>query len=160
MNNFDLKKFLTENKLTSNSRLNEGSTVDGSTMKIVDGPIGASKFTDALKAQTNLPTPPPLPQDVLDAIKAYVDDPKSSFEDFGTGKDSTATKATEALSRYVLNNKKLAAADKGYYVNQFNTMVMSKKKGTPPPPLPAGAKKGRVRAAKGTPPPPPPLPNK
>jgi hypothetical protein len=116
----------------------EGTTIDGSSVKIVKGPIGAPKFTNALKAQKNLPTPPPLPPNVIDAVKAYVNDPKSSFKDFGTGNDSTATKASQALASYVLQNKKLADADKGYYVNQFNTMVMSKKKGKPaPPPLPS-----------------------
>ena len=116
----------------------EGKTVDGSTIKIVDGPIGAQKFIDALKAQKNLPVPPPLPPNVNDAIKAYLNDPKSNYSDFGTGNDSTATKASKALSAYVLNNNKLAAADKGYYINQFNTAVMSKKKSKPaPPPLPS-----------------------
>jgi hypothetical protein len=131
----------------------EGSTIDGSTVKIVDGPIGAEKFINAFKAQKNLPTPPPLPPSVNGAIKAYLDSDED-YSDFG----KVGTKALAAgkeLGKYVINNNKLAAADKGYYINQFNTMVMGKKKSKPaPPPLPAGAKKKMV------PPPPPPPPKR
>lgn len=132
----------------------EGKTLKVSQIKFTDGPIG-NGFAKHLKKQDEIPVPPPLPPDVNDAIKAYLasDEDMSAFEKEGT----RAYAATKALVGYVLHNKKLAAADKGYYINQFNTMVSAKKKGKPaPPPLPAGAKKGRVRAPKGTPPPPPP----
>ena len=131
----------------------EAKMINVSSLKITDkGPIGGKQFIDALKAQDQFPTPAPLPPSVNDAIKAYLD----SDEDFSAfGKQGTkAVAAAQELGKFVLNNKKLASADKGYYINQFNTMVMSKKKGKPaPPPLPAGAKKKTV-------PPPPPLPTK
>ena len=135
----------------------EGKTIDGSTIKIVKGPVG-SNWVDLLKQQKDYPVPPPLPPSVNDAVKAYLNDPKSNYEDFSKGDDNVATKATKALGSFIMGNKELSKVDKGYYINQFNTMVMSKKKSKPaPPPLPAtAAKQGRVRAPKGTPPPPPP----
>lgn len=150
------KAYMPEEKVEEGEEaVEEGKTIDGSTIKIAKGPVGAPKFINALKAQKNLSTPPPLPPSVNDAIKAYLDSDEdySAFSKAGT----KAVAASKELGKYVLNNNKLADADKGYYINQFNTMVMGKKKSKPaPPPLPAGAKKGRVRAPKGTPPPPPP----
>ena len=152
------KAYMPEEKVDEGEEpIEEGKTIDGSTIKIVKGPVG-SDWVNLLKQQKDYPVPPPLPPNVNDAVKAYLNDPKSSYEDFSKGEDSTATKATKALGSFLVGNKKLSKVDKGYYINQFNTMVMSKKKSKPaPPPLPApAAKKGRVRAPKGTPPPPPP----
>lgn len=129
----------------------EGKTIKVSQIKFVDGPIG-NGFAKDLKKQDEIPAPAPLPPNVNDAIKAYLDSDEdmSAFAEQGT----KAHAATKALVSYVLHNKKLAAADKGYYINQFNKMVSAKKKGKPaPPPLPAGAKGGRRPMA---PPPPPP----
>lgn len=137
--------------------IEEGKTIDGSTIKIAKGPVG-SNWVDLLKKEKDYPVPPPLPPSVNDAVKAYLNDPKSNYEDFSKGDDNVATRAMKALGSFIMGNKELSQVDKGYYINQFNTMVHSKKKSKPaPPPLPAtAAKQGRVRAPKGTPPPPPP----
>jgi hypothetical protein len=114
----------------------EGKTVKVSQMKFADpkmGPIG-NGFEKYLKQQDEIPVPAPLPPSVNDAIKAYLasDEDISDFGKTGT----KAYAATQELSKYVLNNKKIAQADKGYYINQFNLQVQSKKKGKPAPPPP------------------------
>lgn len=152
------KAYMPEEKVDEGEEpIEEGKTIDGSTIKIAKGPVG-SNWVDLLKKEKDYPVPPPLPPSVNDAVKAYLNDPKSNYEDFSKGDDNVATKAMKALASFIMGNKELSQVDKGYYINQFNTMVHSKKKSKPaPPPLPAtAAKKGRVRAPKGTPPPPPP----
>ena len=140
----------------------EGKTIKVSQIKIADKGGVNNGFIEYLKQEDEIPVPPPLPPSVNDAIKAFLasDEDASNYGNSG----SKFTAAFAELAKYVLNNKKLSKAEKGYYINQFNLQVQPKINGKPkmkgkpaPPPLPAtAAKQGRVRAPKGTPPPPPP----